>query len=225
MEIAQAFDALSKIEGTTEALDAIRGHIGGLNAESASHRKSATEYKTKAEQADTLTKLLSEHGFDPAADLVAQFADIRTRADKGGTADDLASKVAKMQRELDSVIKAKQEAETAAQASAAKARAKAVEAAFGKTIADNFHGAEFILRTLASDGVLTIDEEEKPVVMLDGNKLDPDAGLAELRKRYAEAAKNIQNSGGGTSNNANRNTTGGLTEADKLKLKRAAMGY
>jgi hypothetical protein len=57
-----------------------------------------------------------------------------------------------------------------------------------------------MLKALLSDGIIGVDEDDKPFVKIGDDIFDPVSGIAKLREHpdYKDGAKNKQNAGSGS---------------------------
>jgi len=194
MGFSESIEALKAVEGLDDHIGAILGHVESLKNESIGHRKKASDFEGKY---NPLVRTLTEHGLNLETDLSEQIAGLKGKA---GTTDEATRKIASVERQL-AEMKAEKDALTI------KAKRKTAEASFSSSLADNFYNGGVMLKALLSDGIIGVDEDDKPFVKIGDDTFDPVSGIAKLREHpdYKDGAKNRQNSGAGSSSHGGSN--------------------
>lgn len=189
MSLEKAMEFLGKVEGGAEHLETFKAELSNVRNEAAKHRTNAKTATEKATKYDALSKTLIESEIDIDGDLTAQLSELKAAKGKAGTADETARKLMAIEKKLADSEKKTADAE-------ARANRKATEAAFGKVLSDTFHGGDFMLKSLASEGVIGVDGDT-PFMTINGEKVAVDVGIESLKKTYATAVKNTQTPGSG----------------------------
>ena len=198
MSLEKALEFLGKVEGSADHVEAIKKELSVVRGEAAKHRTIANAATEKATKYDALTKTLIDSEIDLDGDLTAQFSELKAAKGKAGAADEMTRKLSAIEKKLAEAEKKTVEAET-------RAQKKAVEATFGKVLSDTFHGGEFMLKSLAADGVIGMNGDA-PYVAVDGARVDLSAGIEALKKTYAASVRNAQSGGSGQPQNTNAAT-------------------
>jgi hypothetical protein len=203
MDFSSAIEAVKGNENLADAVGAILAHVDSLKKESIGHRQKASEIEGKH---SPLLKILSDNGLDTANDIGEQLAALRKAP--ATIADDSTKKLSALEKRL-------ADFESANKSLSEKAKRKTIEATFMSTFNENFYNAGATMRDAVANGILGVDEDDKPFVKIGDETFDPATGIIKLREHpeYKDGAKNRQNAGGGSSG------ASGSEKADSQKEK------
>lgn len=203
MGFSESIEALKAIDGMDDHIGAILGHVESLKQESIGHRKKATDIEGKY---NPLVKTLTDSGLNFDTDISEQIASLKGGKEKA--TDEATRKIASFERQL-AEMKSEKEALTL------KAKRKTAEASFSSSLAENFYNGGVMLKALLADGILGVDEDDKPYVKIGEEIFDPVIGIAKLREHpeYKDGAKNKQNAGSGSTPSSGTSTA---TDREKM---------
>ena len=210
MGFSESIDALKAIDGMDDHIGAILGHVESLKQESIGHRKKASDIEGKY---NPLVKTLTDSGLNFDTDISEQIASLKGGKEKA--TDEASRKIASFERQL-------QEIKTEKEALTIKAKRKTAEASFSASLAENFYNGNVMLKALLADGVLGVDDDDKPFVKIGEEIFDPATGITKLREHpdYKDGAKNKQNAGGGSTDSGGGKTPNNKDEILKFISER-----
>jgi len=199
----------AKLEGIEGGLDLYAAHMAMVQAEREKGINSRHEANSEAKGLRRFKIALEKLGYNAeedgdldewVSDIVNKMADVgKSSTQKDSQLSELQSQLKKLtkqfqttQEELGNEKKTRAEVET-------KAKQRTIQNKLQKVLNDEFYGADFLIKSLISDGVVDLDENENPVFKQGDQTLNLDKGVEWLRQTNADARKNGQKPGSGSS--------------------------
>jgi hypothetical protein len=195
-------DALSKLDNGEELLEF---HTLQVLAEKNKGIEISRSKNHEAQNLRAYKKALEKLGFDPVEGVLDEFTDgIIAKMENDGVQEtgklsDLQKTIAKLQKDFEKTQKelgTEREQKTALQQ---QNKIKTIESKLLPKLQDEFYGANFIVKALLADGSVDLDEAGEVVFKKGDQVLSLADGLKGISESNADARKNKQNGGAGSS--------------------------